>query len=47
LQIAAALPEKYERQYVGEIYADGPNASWLGDALPVTVTRRTVTAAHG
>ena len=33
------------RQYVAEIYADGPNANWLDNPLPVTITRRTVTSA--
>ena len=31
--------------YVAEIYADGPKANWLDNPLPVTITRRTVTAA--
>jgi alpha-glucosidase len=33
------------RRYVAEIYADGPKAHWLDNPLPVTITRRTVTAA--
>ena len=33
------------RSYVAEIYADGPNATWLDNPLPVTITRRPVTAA--
>jgi alpha-glucosidase len=33
------------RRYVAEIYADGPNAHWLTNPLPVTITRRTVTSA--
>jgi alpha-glucosidase len=33
------------RQYVAEIYADGANANWLSNPLPVTITRRTVTRA--
>ena len=33
------------RRYVAEIYADGPNANWLTNPLPVTITRRTVTSA--
>jgi len=33
------------RQYVAEIYADGPNANWLDNPLPVTITRQTVTQA--
>jgi alpha-glucosidase len=33
------------RRYVAEIYADGPNANWLDNPLPVTITRRTVTSA--
>jgi alpha-glucosidase len=31
------------RRYVAEIYADGPNANWLDNPLPVTITRRAVT----
>jgi alpha-glucosidase len=30
------------RSYVAEIYADGPGASWLGNPLPVAITRRAV-----
>ena len=33
------------RRYLAEIYADGPNANWLDNPLPVTITRRTVTSA--
>jgi alpha-glucosidase len=33
------------RRYVAEIYADGPNADWQDNPLPVTITRRAVTAA--
>ena len=33
------------RQYVAEIYADGPKAHWLDNPLPVTITRRAVTSA--
>ena len=33
------------RQYVAEIYADGPKAHWLENPLPVTITRRAVTSA--
>ena len=33
------------RRYVAEIYADGPNANWLDNPLPVTISRRTVTSA--
>jgi alpha-glucosidase len=33
------------RRYVAEIYADGPSANWLDNPLPVTITRRAVTAA--
>ncbi len=33
------------RQYVAEIYADGPKAHWLNNPLPVTITRRAVTSA--
>jgi alpha-glucosidase len=32
------------RRYVAEIYADGPNAHWLDNPLPVTITRRLVTS---
>jgi alpha-glucosidase len=32
------------RRYVAEIYADGPNANWLDNPLPVTITRRPVTS---
>ncbi len=32
------------RRYVAEIYADGPNASWLDNPLPVTITSRPVTS---
>ncbi len=33
------------RQYVAEIYADGPNANWVDNPLPVTITQQTVTQA--
>jgi alpha-glucosidase len=33
------------RNYVAEIYADGPNAHWLTNPLPVTISRRPVTSA--
>ena len=33
------------RRYVAEIYADGPNAHWLDNPLPVTISRQAVTAA--
>jgi alpha-glucosidase len=33
------------RQYVAEIYADGPNANWLDNPLPVTITRQSVSKA--
>jgi alpha-glucosidase len=33
------------KRYVAEIYADGPKANWLDNPLPVTITRRPVTAA--
>ncbi len=33
------------RRYVAEIYADGPNAHWLDNPLPVTITRRNVDAS--
>lgn len=33
------------RRYVAEIYADGPNANWLDNPLPVTISRRPVTSA--
>jgi alpha-glucosidase len=32
------------RHYLAEIYADGPNANWLDNPLPVTITRRPVTS---
>ena len=32
------------RSYVAEIYADGPNAHWLDNPLPVTITRQNVTS---
>ena len=31
------------RRYVAEIYADGPNANWVDNPLPVTISRRAVT----
>jgi alpha-glucosidase len=33
------------RRYIAEIYADGPNANWLDNPLPVTISRRPVTRA--
>ncbi|MGI9076925.1 MAG: glycoside hydrolase family 97 catalytic domain-containing protein, partial [Gemmatimonadaceae bacterium] len=33
------------RSYVAEIYADGPDAHWLRNPLPVRISKRTVTAA--
>jgi len=33
------------RQYVAEIYADGPNAHWLDNPLPVEIRKETVTSA--
>jgi alpha-glucosidase len=33
------------RSYVAEIYADGPNANWLTNPLPVAISRRPVTSA--
>jgi alpha-glucosidase len=33
------------RSYVAEVYADGPNAHWLTNPLPVTISRRAVTAS--
>jgi alpha-glucosidase len=33
------------RSFVAEIYADGPNANWETNPLPVTISRRTVTSA--
>jgi alpha-glucosidase len=33
------------RSYVAEVYADGPNAHWLTNPLPVAITRRAVTSA--
>jgi alpha-glucosidase len=33
------------RRYVAEIYADGPGANWLTNPLPITISRRPVTAA--
>lgn len=32
------------REYLAERYADGPDAHWLDNPLPVTITRRTVTS---
>jgi alpha-glucosidase len=32
------------RQYVAEIYADGPRANWLINPLPVTIRRQSVTS---
>jgi alpha-glucosidase len=33
------------RSYVAEIYADGPDANWVDNPLPVAISRRTVTSA--
>jgi alpha-glucosidase len=33
------------QRYVAEIYADGPNANWLDNPLPVVISRRPVTSA--
>ena len=33
------------RSFVAEIYADGPDANWVDNPLPVTISRRTVTSA--
>ena len=33
------------RSYVAEVYADGPNAHWLTNPLPVAISRRPVTSA--
>jgi len=33
------------RRYEAEIYADGPQAHWLDNPLPLTISRRTVTSA--
>jgi alpha-glucosidase len=33
------------RRYTAEIYADGPNANWLDNPLPVTISTRPVTSA--
>lgn len=33
------------RGYVAEIYADGPNAHWQSNPLPVTISQRSVTSA--
>lgn len=33
------------RRYVAEIYADGPNANWYDNPLPVSITRRPVSSA--
>jgi alpha-glucosidase len=33
------------RRYVAEIYADGPNANWLTNPLPVAMSRKAVTRA--
>ncbi|HSQ28872.1 MAG TPA: glycoside hydrolase family 97 protein [Gemmatimonadaceae bacterium] len=32
------------RRFVAEIYADGPNANWETNPLPVTISKRTVTS---
>jgi alpha-glucosidase len=34
------------RRYVAEIYADGPDAHWLTNPLPVTITQRNVDASQ-
>ncbi|HTO72415.1 MAG TPA: glycoside hydrolase family 97 protein, partial [Gemmatimonadales bacterium] len=33
------------KQYVAEIYADGPGANWYDNPLPVTISQRSVTSA--
>jgi alpha-glucosidase len=33
------------QRYIAEIYADGRNANWLTNPLPVAISRRTVTSA--
>ena len=33
------------QRYVAEIYADGPNANWATNPLPVTISKQPVTAA--
>jgi alpha-glucosidase len=33
------------RRYIAEIYADGPQAHWLTNPLPVSITQRAVTSA--
>jgi alpha-glucosidase len=33
------------KQYIAEVYADGPAANWFDNPLPVTITRQTVTSA--
>jgi alpha-glucosidase len=33
------------RNYVAEVYADGPGAHWLTNPLPVSISRRNVTSA--
>ena len=33
------------RRYIAEVYADGPNANWLSNPLPVTISRRAVSSA--
>ena len=33
------------RKYVAEIYADGPNANWYDNPLPLTISSRPVTSA--
>jgi alpha-glucosidase len=33
------------KRYIAEIYADGPEANWLDNPLPVTITKRSVTSA--
>jgi alpha-glucosidase len=34
-----------DRRYEAEIYADGPNANWVTNPLPVTISKKPVTAA--
>jgi alpha-glucosidase len=33
------------KNYVAEVYADGPNANWLTNPLPVTISKHPVTSA--
>ena len=32
-------------KFVAEIYADGPNANWVTNPLPVTISKQPVTSA--